>query len=125
MACLSLNLTLYIFVLTSIIMHSLSQTQKNTILSMLDAGHSAHSIASITGVHASTISRLCSKEHSELQKSTGGRPAKLSPYNIHRNVHFISFQEAENGVQITRKPSSVKDTSIHPNTICRCLKNMG
>jgi hypothetical protein len=106
-------------------MHSLPQTQKNTILSMLDAGHFAHSIASITSVHASTISRLCSKEHSELQKSIGGHPAKLSPYNIHHNVHFISFQEAENGVQVTRKPSSVKDTSIHPNTICRCLKSMG
>jgi transposase len=71
-------------------MHSLSQTQKNTILSMLDAGHSAHSIASITGVHASTISRLCSKEHSELQKSTGGHPAKLSPYTVTFTIMFIS-----------------------------------
>ena len=67
-------------------MRSLSLAQKNTTLTMLDAGHSAHSIASITGVHASTISRLLSKEHSGLQKASGGCPNKLSPADIHHTV---------------------------------------
>ncbi|KIK73511.1 hypothetical protein PAXRUDRAFT_590175, partial [Paxillus rubicundulus Ve08.2h10] len=39
---------------------------------MLDSAHSAYSIATSTGFHTSTISRLCAKECSELQKSTGG-----------------------------------------------------
>jgi uncharacterized protein YerC len=63
-------------------MRSLSLAQKNTILNMLDAGCFAHSIASITGVHASTISRLRSKERSGHQKSSGGCPKKLSPANV-------------------------------------------
>ena len=37
---------------------SISPTQKQTILSMLDAGQSAHSIASTTDLNVSTISRL-------------------------------------------------------------------
>jgi hypothetical protein len=69
---------------------------------MLDAGHSAHSIAFITGVHSSTISRLHSKEHSELQKSSGGHPTKLSPANICHAVHLITSQKAENAVQVTK-----------------------
>ena len=37
---------------------SLSSAQKNTILTMLDAGQSTCSISATTGVHPSTISRL-------------------------------------------------------------------
>ncbi|KAF8834416.1 hypothetical protein BDN67DRAFT_869136, partial [Paxillus ammoniavirescens] len=52
---------------------------KNTILTMLDSGHTAHVIASSTGLIVSTISRLRAKEHFDLQKSTGGCPSKLFP----------------------------------------------
>ena len=38
-----------------------------------------------------TISRLCSKEHPNLQKSTGGCPSKLSSTNIHHAQHLITF----------------------------------
>ena len=71
-------------------MRTISLAQKNCILSMLDAGHSAHSIASITGVHTSTISRLCSKECSKLHKSFGGCPTKLSPM-----LHPLGRQDSE------------------------------
>ena len=60
-------------------MQSLSATQKSTILLQLDAGHSICLIASNTGVGIATISRLCSKECANLQKSAGGHPSKLSP----------------------------------------------
>jgi hypothetical protein len=79
-------------------MRFLSSALKNKILTMLDAGHSAHSIVSITGVHFSTISRLCFKECSKLQKSSGGCLTKLSPANICYAVHLITSQKAENAV---------------------------
>ena len=79
-------------------MRTLSLIQKNCILSMLDAGHSAHSIGSITDVHTSTIFRLHSKEHSELYKSSGGCPIKLSLANICHAVHLITTKKAENAV---------------------------
>ena len=54
---------------TTTTMRSLSATQKSTILSQLDSGHSIRSVASSIGVGIATISRLRSKEHSNLQKS--------------------------------------------------------
>ena len=46
---------------------------------MLDAGQSACSISASTGVYLFTISRLCFKERTELQKSTGGFQRSFPP----------------------------------------------
>ncbi|KAI6021342.1 hypothetical protein BKA83DRAFT_4280955, partial [Pisolithus microcarpus] len=93
---------------------SISATQRNTILTMLDAGHSASSIASSTGLHLSTISRLHSKEHSmlatehsTLQNSTGGCPSKLSPANV------------------TKTLTNIINQPLHPNTVWQHLKKTG
>ena len=74
---------------------------------LLDVGQSAHSIASATDLHVSTISRLHSKEHFELQKATGDHPSKLSSANIHHAIHLISSGKAENAVQVTKDRKSV------------------
>src|SRR6266550_758463 len=92
---------------------------------MLDADHSAHSIASTTGVHASTISRLRSKECSELNKSSGGRPTKLSPTNICHAVHLITTRKAENAVQVTKSLKNITNQSLSPSTVCLHLKKAG
>ncbi|KAF9221302.1 hypothetical protein BS17DRAFT_677526, partial [Gyrodon lividus] len=114
---------------------SLSATQKNTIITMLDSGHSGHSVATSTGFHTSTISRLyhlsCSahlnlyKEHSELQKSTEGHPSKLSPANVHHAIHLISTHKAKNAVQITKTLTNIINQPLHPNTVHQALKKTG
>ena len=71
---------------------------------MLDAGPTASSISASTGVH---LSRVHSKVHSELQKSTEGRPKKLSPSNICHAIHLISTQRAENAVQVTKTLTNI------------------
>ena len=106
-------------------MRTLSSAQKNHILSRLDAGHSAHSIASTTGIHASTISRLHSKEHSELQKSIGRHPSKLSPVNVCHAVHLITTRRAENAVQVTKTLRNVINQSLSLSTVCLHLKKTG
>ena len=106
-------------------MRTLSPAQKNHILSMLDAGHSAHSIASITGVHTSTISRLHSKERSELHKSFGGRPTKLFPTNIYYAIHLITTRKAENAVQVTKSLKNITNKSLSTTTVQRHLKKAG
>jgi transposase len=106
-------------------MRSLSTTQKNTILSQLDAGHSIRSIASTTGVGISTISRLRSKQCSDLQKSTGGHPTKLSSANIHHAIHLISTQKAETAVEVTKTLSNIINQPLHPSTSCCYLKKAG
>ena len=106
-------------------MRSLSPAQKHTILTMLDAGQSTRSISTATGVHSSTISRLRSKERSELQKSTGGCPKKLSPSNIHHAVHLLSTQKAENAVQVTKTLTNIINQPLSPSTVCPKLKKAG
>src|SRR6266576_3354380 len=92
---------------------------------MLDAGHSAHSIGSITSVHTSTIFRLCSKKCSELHKSSGGHPTKLSPANIHHAVYLITTRKAENAVQVTKTLKNITNQSLSPTTVRRHLKKAG
>ena len=92
---------------------------------MLDAGQSAHSIASTTGFNVSTISRLHSKECSKLQKSTGGCPSKLSPTNICHAVHLITSQKAENAVQVTKTLRNIINQHLSPSTVCLYLKKTG
>ncbi|EGO04933.1 hypothetical protein SERLA73DRAFT_68590 [Serpula lacrymans var. lacrymans S7.3] len=106
-------------------MKSLSPAQKNQILNLLDAGQIAHFIASTTGVHVSTISRLCSKECSELQTSLGGCPSKLSPANVRHAMHLISTCKAENAVQITKAFTNIINQHLSPNTVCQHLKKTG
>jgi hypothetical protein len=89
---------------------------------MVNAGCSAHSIASITGVCSSTISRLHSKEHSELQRSSGGCPIKLFSVNIHYAVHLIISQKAENTVQVTKTLHNITNQSLSPSTVHLHLK---
>ena len=103
-------------------MRTLSLTQMNRILSMLDAGHSTHHIGSITGVHATTISRLHSKELSELHKSSDGCPTMLSPTNICHAIHLITTKKAENAVQVTKSLKTITNQSLSPTTVQRHLK---
>jgi len=123
--CLSLKQFTCFFIPNSIIMRTISFTQKTTILSMLDAGQSAHHIASTTGLHVSTISRLRSKERSELQKSSGGRPSKLSPTNICYAVRLISTGQADNAVQVTKALTNIVNQPLSTTTVCRHLKKTG
>ncbi|KIK19885.1 hypothetical protein PISMIDRAFT_658538 [Pisolithus microcarpus 441] len=106
-------------------MRSLSSTQRNTILTMLDSGHSASSIASSTGLHCKHFTILRSKEHSSLQKSTGGHPSKLSPANVCHAIHLISTQKAENAVQVTKSLTNIINQPLHPNTVHQHLKKTG
>ncbi|KAF9226245.1 hypothetical protein BS17DRAFT_776939 [Gyrodon lividus] len=70
---------------------------------MLDSAHSAHYIATLTGFHTSTSSRLGAKERSELQESTGG----------------------QNAVQITKTLPNIINQPLHHNTVCQALKKTG
>lgn len=99
-------------------MQPLSTAQRTNILSLLEAGQSAHQISSTTGVHTSTISRLRRKHHPYLAKSSGGRPTKLSPSNIHHGMRLISTGKAENAVQVTKALQDITNESLSAQTTC-------
>ena len=107
-------------------MRSLSISQRNHILSLLDCGHSAYQIQSSTGVHVSTISRLRSKHRSSLQKSLGGRPAKLTTADICHAAHLVTSKKAETTSQVTRLLQNITNQSLSTQTIqCRLKDTAG
>ena len=89
---------------------------------MLDAGQSAHSVATSTGLHVSAISRLHSKECSDLQKAAGDHPSKLSPANMCHATHLISSGKADNAVWVTNALINVVYQPLSATTVCQHLK---
>ena len=106
-------------------MQPLSPDQHNNIISLLEAGHSAHQISSATGVHTSTISRLHRKHHPYLPKLSGGRPTKLSSSNIHHGLCLISTGKAENAVQVTKALQDITNEPLSAQTTRQHLKKAG
>jgi transposase len=106
-------------------MRSLSSTECNHILSLLDKGHSAHQISSTTGVSMSSIPRLRSKHCSTIFKSSGGHPPKLSSANICYPVHLIISGKAETAVEVSKTLSNITNQSISTDTVARMLKKTG
>ena len=103
-------------------MRSLSNTQRNHILSLLDSGHSAHQISSSTGVHHTTISKLHRQYCPYLQKHSGGRPKKLSEADTRYALHLITSRKAENAVQITQTLKDITNQSLTAQTTHNYLK---
>ena len=94
------------------IMQPLTTAQHNHIITLLDAGTSGHQIHHLTGIGISTISRLHSQHRSELSKSSGGRPSKLTPANIGYAKRIIRMGRADNAVQVTKALQDVTNRSL-------------
>jgi len=106
-------------------MHTLSPTNQNHILFLLDAGHTATQIAASTGYGIATVSRLHSKHCPHLSKSLGGCPSKLSPANIHHAQHLISSGKADTAVDVTKTLRNVTNQSLSAQTVHNSLKLAG
>ena len=59
-------------------MKPISEETRNNILSLLDNGLSSRKITAQLGVSRATIDRIREKSRTDIQKSCGGRPAKLN-----------------------------------------------
>ena len=107
------------------IMRPLTLAQHTRIITLLDAGTSGHQIHNLTGLGIGTISRLCSQYCSELAKSSGGHPSKLTPDNIGYAKQIVCMGKADNAVQVTKALQDVTNQSISSQTVCRNLKKFG
>jgi hypothetical protein len=106
-------------------MHALSPSQKDNILSLLDAGHSAHKIASSTGHSLSLISKLHSQHCPHLSKSLGGHPAKLTSSNICHAQHLISSGKAQTAVDVAKSLITITNQPLSAQTVRRALRGAG
>ena len=83
-------------------MMPLSVDKLNIVISRLYSGQTTHQISSSTNVRIGTISKIHSKHCSDLPKSTGGCPVKLSSANICHIVNLITSGKAETVVQVSK-----------------------
>ena len=102
---------------TTIIMKDTSSAQVNLVLSLLDSGHSGYQIFFHTGLSTGTISKIHSRHHPNLSKSTGGHPFKLSENNISCITRLITSGKADNTVQIAKSLAKAISQSLSPQTI--------
>ena len=105
-------------------MHALSTAELEKVLVLINSGHSAHQISSLTGHHTSTITHIWSKHCPHVPKS-GGHPSKLSPTDMHHVICLINSGKAENATHVARSLQSITNQSLSHETICTHLKKAG
>ena len=96
-----------------------------SIITLLDAGTSGENISCLTGVSPSTISRIHSQFHSELPKSFGGHPSKLTPANISYAKHIVLMGKVYNAVEVTKAFQDITNQSISSQTVHLNLRQSG
>ena len=106
-------------------MRPLSVDKLNIAIFRLHSGQTTCQISSSTGVSIGTISKICSEHCSDLPKSSGGYPVKLSPANIHHAINFITSGKAETAVQVSKALQPITNQPVIPQTVCRYLRRTG
>ena len=92
---------------------------------MLDSGLSVQQISHQTDHGIATISCAHSEHHPELQKSSGGRPMKLSTTNVEYARQIICMGKVDNATEAAKSLQDITNTSFSSQTLCRHLKSCG
>ena len=96
-------------------MRPLSVDKLNIVISRLHSGQTTCQISSSTGFSIGTISKIHSEHFSDLPKSSGGYPVKLSPANVCHAVNFITSGKAKTVVQVSKALQHI--TNLENNSI--------
>ena len=103
-------------------MRPISVDKLNIVISRCYSGQTTCQISSSTGFSIGTISKIHSEHFSDLPKSSGGYPVKLSPANVHHVVNFITSEKAETAVQVSKALQHITNQPVTPQTVCRHLR---
>ena len=103
----------------------LSIDKLNIVISRLHSGQTTCQISSSTCLSIGTISKIHSEHCSDLPKSSGGCPVKLSLANIHHAVNLITSGKAETTVQVSKALQPITNQPVTPQIVCRHLRRTG
>jgi transposase len=106
-------------------MKRLSGQVRNNIVSLIDSGLSSRRIAERVGVNCRTVDRVRAVARPGIQKSRGGRPAKLSASDKRRLVRTVTSGKADTAAQLTRELRDTTEMELSQDTVCRALKAAG
>jgi hypothetical protein len=103
----------------------LSIAKCDHIITLLNSGTSTHHIHRLTGASTGAISKIPTEYCSELLKSSGGHPRKLTTADINYAKHLIRIRKADNAVQMAKALKDVINQSISSQTIHHNLREFG
>ena len=83
-------------------MHKISIVQTHQVLALLDSGTFGAKIPQELGLGFGTVSHIYSQHYSNLPKSSGGCPVKLSSANINYDRCIICMGKVDNAVQMAK-----------------------
>ena len=106
-------------------MRPLSVDKLNIVISGLHSSQTTCQISSSTGFSIGTISNIHSEHCSDLPKSSGGYPIKLSPANVCHAVNFITSGKAGTVVQVSKALQHITNQPVTPQIVCRHLRQTG
>ncbi|TFK68514.1 hypothetical protein BDN72DRAFT_821128 [Pluteus cervinus] len=93
---------------------------------LLDSrNHSHREIASIVGVHPSTICRIQHRDRPLLPKHGGGRPAKLTERDMRYGKRLITSGKVDTATQLAKELSKTNKESVSAATVRRHLRKAG
>ena len=103
-------------------MRRISEDTRNSIIALIDSGLSSHEVEARLGVSYGTVSRVRAKARHDVQKSRGGRPAKLAATDKRRLVRMVTSARADNAVQVTRQLKDTTNVDCSAQTVRRALR---
>lgn len=106
-------------------MKPISEETHNNIISLLDSGLSSRKIGAQLGVNPVTVGRVRARTRPDMQKSRGGRPAKLTATDKRRLVRTITSGKADTAVQLAQELKDTTEVEVSAKTMCRSLKEAG
>ena len=109
----------------SIMPKATSSSATDAIISLLHQGYSVREISATTGVHYSTVSRICSQHCSTLEKPSPGCPSIITPTDVRHAMRLIGSGKAENAVEVTLSLRDMKNIPISSKTVHRHLRQAG
>ena len=104
-------------------MHKISIAQTHQVLALLNSGTSGAKIPQDLGLGLGTMSHIYSQHHSNLPKSSGVCPVKLSSANINYGRCIICMSKVDNAVQMAKALQDVTDQFIFAQTVHCQLKS--
>ena len=106
-------------------MHKITIAQTNYVLTLLDSGTSVVKISEELDLIFGTISCIGAQHCSNLPKSSGGCPAKLSSANNDYSGHVMHMGKVDNTVQMAKVLQNVTHQYNSAQTVCHHLKSKG
>ena len=109
----------------SIMPKAVSFFATDAIISLFHQGHSAREISDTSGVHYSTVSRICSQHCPSLEKPSPGHPSIITPTDVQHAIRLIGSGKAENAVEVTQSLQDMKNIPLSSKTVHHHLRKAG